>query len=92
MSLLCGDQLLIKDKPICLKNFLAHQLNPKHPLYLLARAIPWKKLEESFALLYARVGFPSHSMSKMASLWMCKYRYHLSDERVVAHWETNPYF
>jgi hypothetical protein len=34
-----------------LKNPLAHQLNPQYPLYLLARMIPWKKLEESFAPL-----------------------------------------
>jgi hypothetical protein len=32
------------------KNLLAHRLNPQHPLYLLAQAIPWKKLEESFTL------------------------------------------
>ena len=33
------------------KNLLAHQLNPQHPLYLLAQVIPWKKLEEEFAPL-----------------------------------------
>ena len=42
------------------KTLLSNQLNPKHPLYLLAQAIPWKKLEEAFAPLYARVGLPSH--------------------------------
>jgi hypothetical protein len=71
---------------------LVHQLNPKHPLYLLARVLPWKKLEENLAPLYGRVGFPSHLISKMAAFLMCKYLYHLSDERVVAPWETNPYF
>jgi transposase, IS5 family len=74
------------------KNLLAHQLNPKHPLYLLAQAIPWKKLEESFAPLYGRVGLPSHPIRKMAALLMLKHLHNLSDERVVAHWETNPYF
>jgi transposase, IS5 family len=54
--------------------------------------IPWKKLEESFAPRYGRVGLPSHPIRKMAALLMRKHRYHLSDERVVAHWETNPYF
>jgi transposase, IS5 family len=73
------------------KHLLAHQLNPKHSLYLLARVIPWKKLEESFASLYARVGFPSHPIRKMASLWMRKHRYHLSDERVVAMWQESLY-
>jgi hypothetical protein len=33
-----------------LKNLLAHRLNLKHPLSLLARVIPWKKLEEASAL------------------------------------------
>jgi transposase, IS5 family len=54
--------------------------------------IPLIKLEESFAPLYGRVGFSSHPIRTMAALWMRKHRYHLSDERVVAHWETNPYF
>jgi transposase, IS5 family len=73
------------------KNLLAHQLNPQHSLYLFARVIPWTKLEEAFAPLYGRVGLPSHPISKMAALWMRKYRYHLSDERVVAMWQESPY-
>jgi hypothetical protein len=32
------------------KTLLSHQLNPQHPLYLLARVLPWKKLEEASAL------------------------------------------
>jgi transposase, IS5 family len=74
------------------KDLLVHQLNPKQPLYLLARAIPWKKLEEDFAPLYGRVGLPSHPIRKMAALLMLKHLHNFSDERVVAHWETNPYF
>jgi transposase, IS5 family len=74
------------------KNLLSHQLNPQHSRSLLARMIPWKKLEESFAPLYGRVGLPSHPIRKMAALLMRKNRYHLRDERVVAHWETNLYF
>jgi transposase, IS5 family len=53
--------------------------------------LPWKKLEEAFAPLYGRVGLPSHPISKMAALWMRKYRYHLSDECVVAMWQEGPY-
>jgi len=74
------------------KNLLAHQLNPKHPLYLLAQVIPWKQLEEAFSPLYGRVGLPSHPIRKMAALIMLKYCYNLSDERVVAAWKENPYF
>ena len=74
------------------KNLLANQLNPKHPLYLLGHAIPWKKLEEVFAPLYGSVGLPSHPVRKMAALLMLKHLYNLSDERVVDRWETDPYF
>jgi beta-lactamase class D len=38
------------------KNLLAHQLNLQHPLYLLARVIPWEKIEEAFTPLYGKVG------------------------------------
>lgn len=74
------------------KNLLAHQLNPQHPLYLLAQVIPWKQLEEAFIPLYGRVGLPSHPIRKMAALLMLKHLYNLSDERVVERWETEPYF
>ena len=74
------------------KNLLANQLNPQHPLYILAQVIPWKKLEEEFAPLYGRVGLPSHPIRKMASLLMLKHLYNYSDERVVAMWQENPYY
>jgi transposase, IS5 family len=74
------------------KNLLVHQLNPKHPLYLLARVIPWKKLEEAFAPLYGKVGLPSHPIRKMAALLMLKHLYNFSDERVVAMWQESPYY
>jgi transposase, IS5 family len=74
------------------KNLLSHRLHPQHPLSLLARVIPWKKLAESFAPLYGRVGLPTHPISKMASLWMRKHHYPLSDERVGAMWQESPYF
>jgi transposase, IS5 family len=71
---------------------LAHQLNPQHPRYLLAQAIPWTKLEESFAPRYGHVGLPSHPIRKMAALSMRKHPYNFSDERVVAMWRENPYY
>ena len=73
------------------KNLLVHQLNPQHPLYLLAQVIPWKKLEEAFASRYGTVGLPSHPIRKMAALLMLKHLYNLSDERVVAQWQESPY-
>jgi transposase, IS5 family len=74
------------------KNLLDCQLNPKHPLYLLARVIPWEKIEGAFAPLYGKVGLPSHPIRKMAALLMLKHLYNLSDERVVAMWQENPYY
>ena len=74
------------------KDLLVHQLNPQYPLYLLAQAIPWKKLEEAFAPLYGRVGLPSHPIRKMAALLMLKHLHNFSDERVVAMWQENPYY
>jgi hypothetical protein len=62
------------------KNLPAHQLNPKHPLYLLGRAMPWEKLEEDFAPLYGTVGLPGHPMRTIAALLMLKHPYNLSDK------------
>jgi hypothetical protein len=42
------------------KNLLAHQLNPQPPLSLLARMIPWKKLEEASALWAGGLAEPPH--------------------------------
>ena len=92
MSLFITTFLTCSKKLFRLKHLLVHQLNPQHPLYLLGQAIPWKNLEEGFAPLYGRVGLPSHPIRKMAALLILKHLYNLSDERVVAHWETNPYF
>jgi hypothetical protein len=36
------------------KNLLAHRLSPQHSLYLLARVIPWEKIEEAFAVLFVK--------------------------------------
>ena len=74
------------------KSLLIHLLNPQHPLFKLAQIIPWQKLEKDFEPLYARVGLPSHPVRKMAGLLMLKQLYGLSDERVVAMWQENPYF
>ncbi len=87
ISLLYWDNHQIKRKPICLKPCL-----PISSILNIGQAIPWKKLEEAFAPRYGRVGLPSHPIRQMASLLMLKHLYNLSDERVVAHWETNQHF
>ena len=74
------------------KSLLSNQLNPQHPLFQLAQAIPWQRLEQDFAPLYGTVGLPSHPVRKMTALLMLKHLYNLSDERVVALWKENPYY
>ncbi|GLB53895.1 hypothetical protein NBRC110019_29360 [Neptunitalea chrysea] len=86
-----------KDKSISQLNFLAptlaEQLNPGHPLYLLAHEIDWGYFEDEFSVLYSDKGRPAHSIRLMTSLLLLKSIYNLSDEKLVEeHWEMNAYF
>lgn len=71
---------------------LIDQLDPKDPLLLLARAIPWQQFESEFAPLYADCGRPAKPIRLMVGLLMLKQLENLSDERVVEEWRRNPYF
>ncbi len=71
---------------------LIQLLNPKHSLLLLAEQIPWGKLEENLSHLYSHTGAPSHPLRKMLGLVLLQHLYKLSDERVVAVWQENPYY
>jgi len=42
---------------------LSRQLNPKHPLYRLANAIPWDELEQEPVSLYSHTGRKASSSS-----------------------------
>jgi IS5 family transposase len=86
-----------KPKAISQLNFLAptlaEQLNPRHPLYLLAHEIDWAYFEAEFSGLYSDKGRPAHSIRLMTSLLLLKSIYNLSDEKLVEeHWEMNAYF
>ncbi len=90
-------QMRAKKKPINQLHFLAptleEQLNPKHPLYLLAHEIDWHYFEKEFSCLYSEKGRPAHSIRLMISLLLLKSIYNLSDEKLVEeHWEMNVYF
>ena len=67
-------------------------LNPKHPLILLAKLVPWNLLEKEFAKRYANTGAPSHPIRLMSGLLLLQRVYNLSDERLTALWQENPYF
>ena len=72
---------------------LSVQLNPKHPLFILANQIDWPKLEAEFAPLYqAELGYPPLPIRLMVGLMMLQHMEGLSDEQVVLKWVENPYF
>ena len=71
---------------------LLDQLNPKHPLLLLAKKIPWQLFEEEFNPLYSHNGRPAKSIRLMVGLLLLKQLANLSDERVVEAWLQNPYY
>ena len=67
------------------------QLNPKHPLLLLAQKLPWALFEKEFAHFYSPVGRPAKAIRLMVGLLLLKQIENLSDERVVQTWVQNPY-
>ena len=71
---------------------LLEQLNPKAPLLLLAKRMPWDVFEREFASLYAEVGRPAKPIRLMVGLLLLKQLENLSDERVVEAWVQNPYY
>lgn len=71
---------------------LLEQLNPKDPLLLLAKQIPWEMFEKEFSVLYAERGRPGKPIRLMVGLLLLKQIENLSDERVVDAWVRNPYY
>lgn len=74
-------------------NDLMDQLDPKDPLLLLAKVIPWQEFEKAFSGEYTQgTGRPSIPIRVMVGLLMLKQLENLSDERVVLAWKQNPYY
>jgi IS5 family transposase len=74
------------------RNRLSAQLNPKHPLFLLAAHIDWQSLEAEFTPLYqAELGHPPLPIRLMVGLMMLQHIEGLSDEQVVNQWVDKPY-
>ena len=72
---------------------LADQLNPRHPLYLLANKIDWQRFETSFSPLYsADNGRPAKPIRLMCGLLILKHVRNLSDESIVEQWSENAYY
>ena len=71
---------------------LESQLDPRQPLYKLAKRIPWEEFEKEFGLHYSREGRPAKPIRLMVSLLILKQMYQLGDRTVVANWVINPYW
>ena len=71
---------------------LLDQLDPKDPLLLLAKNIPWESFERDFAPFYSPVGRPAKPVRLMVGLLLLKQLENLSDEKVVEAWVRNPYY
>ena len=71
---------------------LEEMLNPKDPLYQLARKIPWEELQRGFSKYYVEFGRPAKETRLMISLLILKQIYDLGDEDLVKQWTQNPYW
>jgi hypothetical protein len=91
ISRLCGDHFLIKGKPICLKKPTFPLAQSSAPALPISSRDPLDKARSSLRSALWAGGLAEPPLSKMAALWMRKYRYHLSDERVVAMWQESSY-
>jgi len=68
-------------------------LDPSHPLFVLAEAIDWARLEGEFGALYVeKVGRPGLPTRLMAGLHYLKHLCDESDEGLVAGFVENPYW
>lgn len=75
-----------------LQKTLMEQLNPKHPLMILAKNIPWDSIETQFEKFYSTCGRPAKPIRLMSGLLLLKHLENLSDERLIEMWVSNPYY
>lgn len=72
---------------------LDSQLNPDHPLILLADLIDGERFDAAYAPLFCPDnGAPTLPTRLMVGIEYLKYAYDLSDEAVVMRWLENPYW
>ena len=68
------------------------QLDPKHPLLLLARAIDWDFLTKKLSVYYSDKGQLGKPIRFMSGLLILKQMYNPSDDNVIAQWMMTPYY
>lgn len=73
---------------------LSQQLNPRHPLMVLASRINWTTLEGDLGLPFSpdKAGQPPKPVRLIVGLLMLQHMEGLSDEMAVAKWVENPYW
>lgn len=73
---------------------LSQQLNPRHPLMILASHINWNTLENDLGLTFSpdKAGQPPKPVRLIVGLLMLQHMEGLSDEMAVAKWVENPYW
>lgn len=72
---------------------LDSQINPDHPLVILAGRIDWDRFDQAYAPLFCPDnGAPALPTRLMVGLEYLKYACDLSDEELVARWIENPYW
>jgi len=73
---------------------LSQQLNPRHPLMVLASHINWTALEDDLDLTFSpdKAGQPPKPVRLIVGLLMLQHMEGLSDEATVQKWVENPYW
>ena len=72
-------------------NTLIDLLDPRNPVLLLAKEIPWDALCERSGAYYSDRGRPAKPIRLMIGLLLLKYIFDLSDEALIKTWIENPY-
>lgn len=72
---------------------LQEQINPQHPLVLMAVRLDWARIEDiGRSLFRSHTGRPASAPRLMAGLLYLQQRFDLSNEDVVSMWVENPYW
>jgi IS5 family transposase len=83
----------VDNHPQLFNSSLAAILNDKHPLYKLANAIDWQRIEKELSVCYAPdMGRPGNATRLMVGLHYLKHTYNESDESLLQRWVENPYW
>jgi transposase, IS5 family len=84
---------IVQDQDLLFRSRLSEQLNPRHELLRLAKAIEWDQMEMGFAPLFsAGAGHPPIPIRLACGLMILQHMFDLSDEKVVESWVENPYW